>query len=315
MPDNSPDNSPDHLQDKDAALNIEDHPPGHSPAWLEVLRREVKRSTGVVIEVDRAASIASRLAPVARNLGFPDIAQLCLALMGPRRAQIHGAVIDAMMIHETSFFRDRLPFEDFRHNVMPQLLRSRAATRSLRVWCGACATGQEAYSLAMMFDEEARLFSGWSIDILATDVSHSAIKTARAGIYNQFQVQRGLPVSQLLRYFQRVDDTWTIAEHIKSRVRFERMNILENAPAPGQFDVVCCRNLMLYFDTEGKKALLKKLHGALAPDGFLLLGSTETSLGLSDDFTAASHHPWLSPRRQDRAQLHHARPHLRLVGG
>jgi chemotaxis protein methyltransferase CheR len=236
-------------------------------------------------------------------------------MMGPRRAQIHGAVVDAMMINETSFFRDRLPFDEFRCKIMPQLLAARAASRSLRIWSAACATGQEAYSLAMMFDEDARLFSGWSIEILATDVSQSAIETARAGVYNQFQVQRGLPVSQLLRYFTRANDTWTIAEHMKSRVRFEQRNILENGPSTGSFDVICCRNLMYYFDSEGKKALLKRLHEALAPDGFLLLGATETPLGVSDEFAVSSHHPWLSARKLDRAQSQIMRPQLRLVRG
>lgn len=300
--------------------NISSQTPGQAPfaasghpAWLEILRREIKRSTGVVIEADRAASAISRLAPLARELGFPDAAHLCLAMMGPRREQILRAVVDAMMINETSFFRDKAPFEEFRRDVMPQLLQARAATRSLRIWCAACATGQEAYSLAMLFDEEARLFSGWSIEIIATDVSQSAIETARAGRYNQFQVQRGLPVSQLLRYFRREDDTWTIAEHVKSRVRFERSNVLEADGAPGRFDAICCRNLMLYFDAEGKKALLKRLRNALAPDGFLLLGSTETSLGLSDDFTATPQRQWLSARKPERAQS--IRPQLRLVGG
>ena len=289
--------------------------PHHMPTWFDVLRREIKQSTGVVIDADRAASVASRLSPLARDLGFSDIAQLCLAMMGPRRAQIRPAVVDAMMINETSFFRDRLPFDEFRCKIMPQLLAARAASRSLRIWSAACATGQEAYSLAMMFDEEARLFSGWSIEILATDVSQSAIETARAGVYNQFQVQRGLPVSQLLRYFTRANDTWTIAEHMKSRVRFEQRNILENAPSTGSFDVICCRNLMYYFDSEGKKALLKRLHEALAPDGFLLLGATETPLGVSDEFAVSSHHPWLSARKLDRAQSQNMRPQLRLVRG
>ncbi len=289
--------------------------PHHMPTWFDVLRREIKQSTGVVIDADRAASVASRLSPLARDHGFPDIAQLCLAMMGPRRAQIHRAVVDAMMINETSFFRDRLPFDEFRCKIMPQLLAARAASRSLRIWSAACATGQEAYSLAMMFDEDARLFSGWSIEILATDVSQSAIETARAGVYNQFQVQRGLPVSQLLRYFTRANDTWAIAEHMKSRVRFEQRNILENGPSTGSFDVICCRNLMYYFDSEGKKALLKRLHEALAPDGFLLLGATETPLGVSDEFAVSSHHPWLSARKLDRAQSQIMRPQLRLVRG
>lgn len=294
---------------------MSDNKPDHLPAWFDVLRREVKRSTGVVIDADRAASVASRLSPLARDFGFPDIAQLCLAMMGPRRAQIHPAVIDAMMINETTFFRDRRPFDEFHRHIIPQLVKTRAATRSLRIWSAACATGQEAYSLAMIFEEEARLFAGWSIEIVGTDVSKSAIETARSGTYNQFQVQRGLPVSQLLRYFTRANDTWTLAEHIKSRVRFKQRNILENLPSVGSFDVICCRNLMLYFDIEGKKALLKRLHDALAPDGFLLLGATETQLGLSDQFTIASHHPWLSARQQEQAQPARERPHLRLVGG
>jgi chemotaxis protein methyltransferase CheR len=280
-------------------------------SWFDVLRRDVKRSTGVVIETDRASFVASRLASVARDLGFPDSQHLCMALIGPRRAEVHAPIIDAMVVNETSFFRDKTPFETFRNTVLPAMLAARANVRALRIWCAACSTGQEAYSIAMTLDEEARALSGWRVEITGVDVSQTAIEAARAGAYNQFQVQRGLAVSQLLRYFRRSRDMWTISEHIRERVRFERMNLLDTTPRAGAFDVIFCRNLMLYLDAHGRRTLLERLSGALTPDGYLFLGATETALG-SEDFQPCPNQPWLARPRGAGAQAQ--RPHLRVVG-
>lgn len=280
-------------------------------SWFDILRREVKRATGVVLEPDRAAFAASRLSGLARDMGFADAQSLCRALLGPRHAQVQGPIIDAMVVNETSFFRDRTPFEIFRAKVLPDLLAARSRARSLRIWCAACSTGQEAYSIAMTLDEEARALSGWSIEILAGDVSQTAIDVAKSGMYNQFQVQRGLSVAHLLRYFNRRQEMWTISEHLRTRVRFERMNVLERAFRPGEFDVIFCRNLMLYFDATGRRTLLGRLSQALAQDGSLFVGATENASG--EEFRTDPHHPWLATqRRGETGGLQ--RPRLRLVG-
>jgi chemotaxis protein methyltransferase CheR len=279
-------------------------------SWFDILRREVKRATGVVIEADRAAFAASRLTSVARDLGFPDSQHLCKALIGPRRAEVHGPIIDAMVVNETSFFRDRTPFEIFRKEVLPAMLAARAQARALRIWCAACSTGQEAYSIAMTLDEEARALAGWRVEIFAADVSQTAIDAARSGMYNQFQVQRGLAVSQLLRYFRRSGDMWTISEHMRSRVRFDRMNILDERARTGPFDVIFCRNLMLYFDAQGRRTLFGRLAQALTLDGYLVLGATETALG-SEEFESSPEQPWLARRRDCEPLIQ--RPRLRLV--
>ncbi|MFZ9502496.1 MAG: CheR family methyltransferase [Beijerinckiaceae bacterium] len=280
-------------------------------SWFEILRREVKRATGVILEPDRATFAASRLSGLARDMGFADAQQLCRALIGPRHAEVQGPIIDAMVVNETSFFRDRTPFEIFRAKVLPDLLAARSRARSLRIWCAACSTGQEAYSIAMTLDEEARALSGWSIEILAGDVSQTAIDVAKSGMYNQFQVQRGLSVAHLLRYFNRKQEMWTISEHLRTRVRFERMNVLERAFRPGEFDVIFCRNLMLYFDSTGRRTLLGRLSQALAQDGHLFVGATENASG--EEFRADPHHPWLATQRKgETGGLQ--RPRLRLVG-
>lgn len=266
-------------------------------AWFGQLREELKHRTGVVIEADREYAASVRLTPVMREQGFVTVAQLCRAAFSERNMRAQNAVIDAMMNNETFFFRDRGPFDDFREFVLPSLLESRAASRSIRIWCAACATGQEPYSLAMALDEEARRLAGWRIEILATDISETALQTARAGIYNQFEVQRGLPVSYLLRYFRREGDRWSIAEHLRSRITFQKLNLQTDFSDIGQFEVIFCRNVMIYFDTAAKRDLLARLSERLSADGYLALGAAETTIGVTRDLVSAPQRPWLSRRK------------------
>ena len=193
--------------------------------------------------------------------------------------------------------------------ILPQLLAARAAERRLRIWCAACSTGQEPYSLAMLLDEEARRLTGWTIEILATDLSRRAVESAKQGLYSQFEVQRGLPITLLLRYFQRAGDRWQINEFLRSRIHFREFNLLSDYRALGTFDAIFCRNVLIYFDVQSKRDILARLSRTLAPDGFLLMGSAETVIGLSDTFVPHKEHPTLFVQKAAQRP----RPELMLV--
>jgi chemotaxis protein methyltransferase CheR len=271
---------------------------------FEALRKFLYESSGLSLEGDKLYLVESRLLPIAREAGLPDLASLVSRLASDR--ELAQSVIDAMTTNETFFFRDRVPFEKFRNVMLPQLLAARAAERRLRIWCAACSTGQEPYSLAMLLDEEARRLTGWTIDILATDLSRRAIESAKQGLYSQFEVQRGLPITLLLRYFQRAGDRWQINEFLRSRVNFREFNLLADYRALGRFDAIFCRNVLIYFDVPSKRDILARLARTLAPDGFLLMGSAETVIGLSDTFVPHEEHPTLfvqKPAQRSRPEL------------
>jgi chemotaxis protein methyltransferase CheR len=186
------------------------------------------------------------------------------------------------MTNETFFFRDRVPFDNFRDAILPKLMEERQEQKRIRIWCAAASTGQEPYSLTMILDQEMRKLAGWNVEILATDLSTTALERAREGRYTQFEVQRGLPISHLLRYFLAEGENWRINEHLRARVQFEEFNLMSSFQGLGQFDVIFCRNVLIYFDLETKKDVLARLSGVLAKDGFLITGSAETVIGLSD---------------------------------
>ncbi len=194
------------------------------------------------------------------------------------------------------FFRDRAPFDLFGTVILPYLIQARATERNIRIWCNACSTGQEPYSLAMAIDEAAPRLTGWRIDLQATDVSRSAVRAAREGLYNQFEVQRGLPANVLLRYFNREASHWRIAEHLRSRVRFSNFNLLGSFEDRGEFDVIFCRNVLIYFDQQTKHDILARLSRSLRKDGFLILGSTETVMSARDHWVSAPQSPMLFVR-------------------
>jgi chemotaxis protein methyltransferase CheR len=274
---------------------------------FESLRQFLYERSGLSLEGNKLYLVESRLLPIAREAGLPDLASLVSRLTADR--ELAQSVIDAMTTNETFFFRDRVPFDKFRNVMLPQLLAGRAAERRLRIWCAACSTGQEPYSLAMLLDEEARRLTGWTIEILATDLSRRAIESARQGLYSQFEVQRGLPITLLLRYFQRAGDRWQINEFLRSRVNFREFNLLSDYRALGTFDAIFCRNVLIYFDVPSKRDILARLSRTLAPDGFLLMGSAETVIGLSDTFVPHQEHPTLFVQKAAQRQ----RPELMLV--
>jgi chemotaxis protein methyltransferase CheR len=244
----------------------------------------VKRECGLVLSADKTYLIESRLTPVARRLKMAGVDEFIAALeKNPSRDLVRN-VVEAMVTHESFFFRDKKPFDQFRDMVLPRLLESRATQKQIRIWCAAASTGQEPYTLAMQLKEAEARLKGWRLEIIGTDVSADVIQRAKAGVYTQFEVQRGLPVQLLVKYFKKVEDKWEIAPVIKSMVEYRTFNLLEDPRALGRFDVIFCRNVLIYFDQETKGQILDRLSRQLAPDGVLYLGGAETVLGLTTRF-------------------------------
>lgn len=245
------------------------------------LRCFLRKRSGLDLGSDKRYLAESRLRPVWSEAGLASLADLLRELRRRESGPLGQAVADAMATHETTFFRDAATFETLRRVVLPRLVAARAGTRRLRIWSAAASTGQEAYSVAMLLGEMSRLLSGWQVTILASDMSAQAIARARAGLYSQFEVQRGLPILSLLRHFTQSPAGWTISAEMRRAVEFRVLNLLEDLGPLGSFDLILCRNLLIYLDVSTKAALLAKLAAALAPDGMLCLGGSETVIGLS----------------------------------
>ncbi len=266
-------------------------------ASFGMLKAFLKSRVGIVLDADKHYLAQARLAPLTRRFGERTVEGLLQRLGEGADPALAQAVIEAMTTNETYFFRDRRPFDLFGETILPQLMHSRAPTRLIRVWCAGCATGQEPYSLAMMLDELAKQLAGWRVEILATDISAAALDTARGASYNQFEAQRGLPVNMLLRYFNREDDRWRLAEHLRARVEFRELNLMSDFDGLGPFDVIFCRNVLIYFDVETKKNVLERLARVCRPDGYLMLGAAESVLDLGEAWRAHPQNPGLNIRR------------------
>ncbi|HLH12882.1 MAG TPA: protein-glutamate O-methyltransferase CheR [Methylovirgula sp.] len=278
---------------------------------FDALRHLLNRMSGLSLDAEKAYLIESRLTPIVQRTGLSDLNALVRRLLSGCYPELVREAVEAMTTNETFFFRDRTPFDNFRKVTIPQLLEARKQVRSLRIWCAACSTGQEPYSLAMILDEEAQKLSGWRIDILATDLSRNVIAAAREGLYTQFEMQRGLPISQLLRYFSQEGDRWRINEHMRSRVRFEEFNLLSSYAELGRFDVIFCRNVLIYFDVPTRQDILNRMAKLLAPDGCLVLGATETVIGLCDVFVPDEKNRGMNVLRASQPP----RPPLMLAAG
>jgi len=227
--------------------------------------------------------VESRLIPLARRAGVAGISELVQKMKSGAEPLIVN-VVEAMTTNETFFFRDKVPFEHFSQTIMPTLLEARKARRSLRVWCAACSTGQEPYSLAMMLKEMGPTLAGWRTEIIATDLSQEVLEKSRAGIFSQFEVQRGLPIQMLVKYFTQVNELWQISAEIRGMVQFKQLNLLQDFSHLGVFDVIFCRNVLIYFDLEAKIDVLDRLARVIEPDGFLTLGAAETVVGVTSSF-------------------------------
>ncbi len=253
-----------------------------TPDDFSYLRALLKERSGLVLSAEKQYLAESRLLPLARKNALSTLAELVGKLKQPQSAALAAEVVDAMTTNETFFFRDKIPFEHFRDTIVPALLASRARDKRIRIWCTACATGQEPYSLAMLLHEMGAQLAGYRVQILATDICGAVIDKAKAGIYSQFEVQRGLPIGLLIKYFTQTNERWQIAPELRGMVQFRTLNLLNDFSPLGGFDVVFCRNVLIYFDRPTKIAVLERIARRMPEDGFLVLGAAETVVGLTD---------------------------------
>jgi chemotaxis protein methyltransferase CheR len=255
-----------------------------TPLDYDFLRKCLKDRSGLVLSSDKQYLVESRLLPVARRAGLGGLGELVSTLKRGNADALMTTVVEAMMTNESLFFRDKTPFEHFRTTVMPALTAARRSSRTLRIWCAAASTGQEPYSLAMALKEMERDLSGWRIELLATDISNEVLEKARQGLYSQFEVQRGLPIQLLIKYFDQTGDSWQINPDVRAMVQFRPFNLLHEFTHLGPFDLVFCRNVLIYFDQETKARVLDRIARITAHDGYLVLGAAETVVGLTDGF-------------------------------
>ena len=251
---------------------------------FEFLSNLLYKQSGLILTPDKDYLLKTRLQPVARKHGISSIEQIVSTLKMRHDEKLVNSITDAMTTNESLFFRDKNPFDQFKAVVLPSLLESRAARKSIRIWSAACSSGQEPYSLSMILDELASKLSGWRVEIIATDISAEMIARAQSGLYSQFEVQRGLPVQLLVKYFQQEGDRWRLSDKIRNMVTFREFNLLEDPRPLGNFDIVFCRNVLIYFDHETKKKVLDGISRQIAPDGFLYLGGAETVISITDKF-------------------------------
>jgi len=254
------------------------------PDDFDFIVQILKKRSGLVVSKDKLYLLESRLLPVARKRGIADMHELVASIRRFPDETLLKDITEAMTTNESFFFRDTHPFDQFRNLTLPALLKSRASQKNIRIWCAAASTGQEPYSLAMILREEAYKLTGWRVEILATDLSREVLERARQGIYNQFEVQRGLPGPMLNKYFRKVKDEWQINADIRSMVTYKEFNLLNNMTIMGKFDIIFCRNVLIYFDQETKGMVLNNMAKLLPEDGFLYLGGTETILGVTEAF-------------------------------
>jgi len=254
-----------------------------NPPDYEYLRKLLKDHSGLDLSADKQYLIESRLLPLARKAGLPGIPELVQKMKGGANVLV-GQVVEAMTTNETFFFRDKVPFEHFRDTIMPELLKARANRKSIRIWCAAGSTGQEPYSLAMCLKEMGAALAGWRVEILATDLSQEVLEKSKAGIYSQFEVQRGLPIQMLVKYFKQIGELWQINPELRAMVQHRTLNLLHDFSQLGSFDVIFCRNVLIYFDQETKTNIFGRLARIVEPDGFLVLGAAETVVGLTEQF-------------------------------
>ena len=261
-----------------------------TPSEFDYLTGLVKTRSGIVLSKDKMYLIESRLLPVARKINKESLSALVAEMRKPGQDKLIEDVIEAMTTNESFFFRDKTPFEHFEKVMLPALKQSRATARKLRIWCAAASTGQEPYSLAMLLKEKAAELPGWRFEIVGTDISKEVLERAKSGLYTQFEVQRGLPVQMMLKYFKQTGDMWQIDPTIRSMVQYKPFNLLDSYTSLGQFDIVFCRNVLIYFDQPTKSDMLSRIAKQLSPDGYLVLGAAETVVGLTDAFKSMPEH-------------------------
>ena len=253
---------------------------------FQIISNFVRKSSGIILSQAKEYLVDSRLKPIAEQFGFSDVSALARSLERANR-EVKLAVTDAMTTNETFFFRDKTPFALFEEIILPAIVRSQRAAGRARIWCAAASTGQEPYSLAMLLIKHKRLWAGMRVEILATDISVSAIERAKAGRFSQFEVQRGLPVQLLVDHFVQDGTHWTISDQIRQMVKFFQLNLLDPYHLIGTVDVVYCRNVLIYFDAETKRKVLTSVRKVMREEGYLVLGAADTVMGSNGEFERA----------------------------
>jgi chemotaxis protein methyltransferase CheR len=251
---------------------------------FEFICQILRERSGLVLTNDKAYLLESRLLPVARKWKLATFDDLVRVIRSKMDEAVIRDVVEAMTTNESFFFRDTKPFDQFKALVLPALLKSRAASRTIRIWSAACSSGQEPYSLAMILSEMAAQLNGWKIEIVGTDLSTEILNRAKEGMYSQFEVQRGLPITMLVKNFSQIGDRWQINAKIRGMVQYKEFNLLQDPMPLGRFDVVFCRNVLIYFDQPTKTRVLNSVAKLMPEDGFLFLGGAETVLGITDKF-------------------------------
>ncbi len=257
-----------------------------SDSSTRILAGLLEARTGQQLTLNRRWRIETALSTLLRERGIATLDELITILVMNKEPGLSNQVVEALLNNETYFFRDRSPFDLLARHALPQLATKRQDKRRVSIWSAGCSTGQEVYSIAMLFAENPAQWRGWTIDILGTDVSSNVVDRARSGLYTQFEVQRGLGINQTIRWFEEVEDGWRAVEDIRKSVRFQVHNLLESPPHPGDFDIVLCRNVLLYLTTEKRRAAFDRIASAMAPDGWLMLGAGETVIGQTERFGA-----------------------------
>ena len=268
--------------------------------WLSAF---LFRQAGMSMSADKAYLVDSRLTPILRRRGLPSLSALINELQTRPTEALKTEVTEAMMTHESFFFRDVRAFEALEKLIAERLRPARAKTRKLRIWCAAASTGQEPYTVAMILNEQAQQWRDWSVEIHATDISEPALSRAKAGLYSQFEVQRGLPVQLLMKYFNQTEQGWEASMKLRSMVKYQQFNLMDSPAAFGMFDLILCRNVCIYFDAPTKSRVLTALAGQLAGDGLLLLGASETTLGTSAPLRSLGTFPGILELKSEPATL------------
>ena len=250
-----------------------------SDSSSRILAGLLEARTGQQLTMSRRWRIETALSALMRERGISTLDELITILVMGKEPNLSQQVVEALLNNETYFFRDRAPFDVLQRHALPELAQAREKSKRLRIWSAGCSTGQEVYSLSMLFAEDPEKWRGWTIDILGTDVSTLCVDRARAGAYSQFEVQRGLAISQMIKWFEECAEGWRAVEALRKIVRFQVHNLLEPAPHPGGFDIVLCRNVLLYLSADKKALSFERLAGSMAEDGWLMLGAGETVIG------------------------------------
>lgn len=263
-----------------------------NPLDFTYLAQVLRRRSGLVLTDKKAHLVEGRLTPVMRRFGFRDVASLLKELHYGHEALVQ-AVIEAMTTNDSSFFRDRKTFEELRDIVLPELMADRADTKQLRIWCAACAAGQEAYSVAMILDDANLVLEGWNVSLIATDINSQMIARAQEGLYSQFEVQRGLPIRRLVGNFTQEGSNWRISDNLRRMVTFRTFNLLDSYGWLPDCDIVLCRNVLMYFDHKTRLSVLDRIGEIMAPDAALLLGPAESMAGYTIGYAPADSAPGL----------------------